>query len=218
MVQTHTFSPRFTRLLNSSRVKHFPRGQIILYEDDKPDVVYVLKTGAIKMYDLDDQGNEKILHIVGPPGLVPLAFFSGEVQPLHWFYSALIDCEVYVVQWADLQAQLLSDGVLAAELMNWFSREVHELLVRLSSLGKTNARDKIVAALKFLAVRHCIARRSGWLRVSFPVNHQLIADMTGITRESATSALKDLREDSIIRNARLTILEINPDKLFADDV
>jgi CRP/FNR family transcriptional regulator len=99
--------------------------------------------------------------------------------------------------------------------MNWFSKEVHELLARLDSLGKTNVSDKLKAALKFLAIRHGKERRSGWCRVSFPVNHQLLADMIGMTRESTTTAMKELVDQKIIRNPRLTILEIDLKKLMA---
>lgn len=210
-------SGHLAEILKTSRVKHFPKNQIILYEGDVPESVYIIKTGVVKMYDLDDQGNEKILHIMKSPALIPFMFFTIEAVPLKWYYTALTDCDMYVLSREDLLDKVRENGLLAAQLMSWFSREVHELLVRLSSLGKTNARDKITAALRFFAVEHCVTRRSGWMRVNFPVNHQLIADMTGITRESATAALKDLRENKIIRNPRVTILELNPKKLLEED-
>lgn len=93
--------------------------------------------------------------------------------------------------------------------MNWFSNEMHDVLVRLSSLGKTNARDKLLAALRMLQKRHSTNRRGHWWRVHFTVNHQLLADMTGITRESAALTMKELQNEKIIRNPSLAILEIN---------
>ena len=184
-----------------------------MFQGDPPLDVMVLKTGIVKIYDLDEQGNEKILHILKPWAILPFVFFSGNQEATRWFYAALTDSDVGIVSYDKLMAQMKADIDLALLLINWFSTEVHELLVRLSSLGKTNTRDKMLAAIKFLAVNQSIIRHSGWERVSFPVNHQLLADMTGMTRESAAIIMKDLKDEQIIRQPRMTILEINPAKL-----
>lgn len=196
------------------RLKHFPRGQIILFQGDKPFEVMQLKAGIIKIYDIDEDGNEKILHLLKAGAILPLVFFSGNNERVNWFYAALTDCDVCVITYENLNKQMNDSSQLSILLVHWFSIEVHELLVRMSSLGKTNTRGKILAALKFLAVHHAIQRRSGWWRVTFPVNHQLLADMTGMTRESAAMIMKEIKDEKIIRQPRVTILEINTDKLF----
>lgn len=198
------------QIIQDIRVKHYPRGQIMLYQGDTPLDVFILKDGIIKIYDIDQQGNEKILHLMKPFALFPFAFFSGQHKDeIHWFYSALTDCDVCTIPVEILNNELSTSVELSNYLMHWFSQEVHEILVRLSSLGKTNAHDKVIAALKFLAIHHAIKRRSDWWRVTFAVNHQLIADMTGVTRESAAMIMRELSEDKTIRNPRQTILEIH---------
>lgn len=184
-----------------------------MYEGDQPSEIYLLKTGAIKIYDIDEQGNEKILHIVKPPALIPFAFFSGLQYPLNWFYAALTDCDIYILSAAKVRKEMDDNPKLNKTLVNAFSSDVHELLVRLSSLSKTNAKDKVIAALKFLVVCHARARRSGWWRINFAVSHQLMADLCGVTRESASLAMKELQDEDLIRNPRLTILEVNWSKL-----
>lgn len=182
----------------------------MLYQDDPSLDVLILKQGIIKIYDVDSHGNEKILHLLRPYGIAPLAFFSGGNVPMQWFYAALTDCDVCVLTSDELSAQILSDSEMSVQLMNWFSLEVHELLVRLSSFGKTNAREKVRAALKFLAKHYADQRRSGWKRVMFPVNQQMLADMTGLTRESIATIMRDLQASESVRRPRQTILELNP--------
>jgi CRP/FNR family transcriptional regulator len=195
------------------RTKHYPKGQIILYQGDPPLDVLLLKSGVIKIYDIDEQGNEKILHLLKPWAILPLAFFSGNDVPTRWFYAALTDCDVCVLPTEKLTPKLAAESELILLLTHWFSTEVHELLVRLSSLGKTTSRDKLLAALMFLATKHATQRRSGWMRVTFPVNHQLLADMSGITRESAAMVMKQFKDEQLVRHPRMTILEINADLL-----
>lgn len=202
------------KAVQNARLRHIPRGQILFYEGDVLSEVLMLKEGVVKIYDIDEQGNEKILHIVKPPTLIPYAFFSGLRQPLRWFYTALRDCDLYVMSAPELYDAASRDGRLAMQLTKGFSNDVHELLIRLGSLSKTNARDKLHAALRFLIEQHAMKRRSGWWRVEFAVSHQLLADLCGITRESTAVVMKEFQNEKIIRNPRLTVLEINRDKLF----
>ena len=92
--------------LRNARIKHVPGGQIIFYESDVPSETYIIKSGVVKMYDIDEQGNEKILHLVKAPALIPFAFFTGEPVPLRWFYSTVTDCEFYTMQAADVRAAI----------------------------------------------------------------------------------------------------------------
>jgi CRP-like cAMP-binding protein len=196
-------------LLRDARTKRIPAGQIIAYEGDTPHEVFILANGAVQIYDIDDQGNEKILHIVKPRALIPFAFFSGLRRPLRWYYSAISDCELFVFPLDELKSKTRSDGTLAEILTNNFSDDVHELLVRLSSLGKTTVTDKVIAALRFLAVHHSTRQGSGWWQVDFPVSHQLIANLCGTTRESAALVMKDLQTQGLVNYPKATVLEIS---------
>lgn len=200
--------------MSHAKLRHYPKGQIILYEGDVPTDLYIIKNGVVKIYDIDDQGNEKILHIIKSPAMFPMVFFLGGNNQSRSFYTTVTDAEIYVVPISIVEEQMKADGELSLYMMHWFSREIHEVLVRLSSLEKTNTRDKVMAALKFLGVHHSDERKNGWRRVTFPISHQLLADMIGVTRESTTMVMKDMQNEHIIRNPRLTILEINFERLI----
>lgn len=203
-----------SKLLPHAKLRSYPKGQIILYEGDAPSDLYIIKEGVVKVYDIDDQGNEKILHIAKSPSMFPMVFFTGGNDETRSFYTTVTDAEIYVIPKESAEAEMLKDPQLTMYMMHWYSREVHEVLVRLSSLEKTTTRDKLIAALKFLSVHHAQERKSGWYRVDFPISHQILADMIGVTRESTTMVMKDLQNEKIIRNPRLTILEINFKKLI----
>lgn len=209
------FPPLLMPLLKKARRKKVGKGQILLYEGDVSMDAMVVRDGIVKIHDIDDQGNDKILHLVKRPAIIPFAFYSGHQIPTRWFYTALTSCELYYIPRQQMINEIQSNYEFALYLMNNFSLEMHEILTRLSSLGKSNTRDKLVAALKFLAAWHSTEKSGGWKRVTFSVNHQLLADMVGITRESAAIAMKELQRSKIVRNPRLTMLEINMPRLLA---
>ena len=208
-----TIPAPLAKALKDTRCKRVFKNQIMLYEGDITPDVMLIHSGIVKVHDIDEQGNEKILHLLQCPALFPFAFFTGGDVATRWYYTALTDCEIQVMPKQELRDLITSNPELAMYLMNWFSREMHEILTRLSSLSKTVVRDKLEAALKFLAARYSEERRGSWMRVTFPVSHQLLADMTGITRESATLTMKELQAEKVVRAPRATILEINQSKL-----
>lgn len=215
-----TWPPSFAKVLATARVKKFAKGQVIFYEGDALADILIIKSGVIKLYDIDERGNEKILHLTTNPGIVPLAFFSGVTAHTRWYYAALTDCQVYVLDQSKLIDIMKNDPEITLFLVNNFSQDVHELLSRLSSLGKTQVYDKVVAALSFFLASHSKPGVKDWWQVKFPVNHQLIADMIGVTRESVTVVMKELVDQKAIRNPRVTIVQINKtrlDKLSGND-
>ncbi len=91
----------------------------------------------VKLYDIDHQGNEKVLHILKPPSLMPLTALGQRSEDTAWFYSTITDCDVYTVTSDELEQRMESESALAAFLLRQQAREMNELLVRLSALAKT---------------------------------------------------------------------------------
>lgn len=171
--------------------------------------MFLLKRGEIKIYDIDEQGNEKVLYIMRAGSIFPFAGYLGRRIEVMWFYAALTNVEVYVITFEDLAPHLRKDSTLTMYLLEKATTDMHEAFVRVASMSKTTTRPKLVAALKFLCVYHTNVTGSTWRRVNFPVSHQLLADMTGITRESATLVMKQLQDEKITRSPKLGRLEIN---------
>ncbi len=202
------------QLAQSAPLRKYPKGQILFYEGDSPTNVYVLKSGAIKIYDIDDKGNERIVHIISPPSLFPAVLFFSQSEASNTFYSTLSECEVYVVSSDLVRRKLEDDNSFTRYCLKWFAEDTREIMIRMASLEKSDAREKLMVALRFLAIMHgSPTTKAGWSRVNFAVSHQLLADMIGVTRESTTLAMKDLQKEAIVAHPKITMLEINTVKL-----
>lgn len=204
-------------ILKKARLKTFPQGQILIYEGDPPGDVYFIKKGYVKVYDIDKDGHEKILSIVKPQNIMPYSFFSGTQVSNKWFYETLCDSELYVMNGEELSRLMEKNGSITLSLVSSFSQEVHELLTRLSSLGKSKSHAKLVSLMRYFIV--CLEEEVStkkWWKVPFPVNHQFLADITGMTRESCALTMKDLSAHNVVRYSKSSILEINRKKVFED--
>lgn len=205
-------------LLKQAPVRTYVKGQIIMHADDRLLDVFVTQSGAVTMQDTD-HGAQKILYIFGPNTLFPMTSFAEEEVSVNWSYAALTKVEVWVLSYAEVRRHLEGQEQLAYNLfLQQLLNEVHELLVRLSNMTKTDSRQKLIATLKFLGKCHTGASRRQWQRVTFPVTHQLLADMTGLTRETVTVVMKQLQEEGLVRAPALATLELNVTKLSTTKV
>lgn len=209
LVNNLTTSP-LNKLLKRYRSRVYKKGQILIYAGDQLPHVYVLKSGVVKLYDIDEEGNEKIIHLISPPAVFPSAVFIGDTRPAQTFYTTLTDCELYLIPTESLETELKADGELSLALMRWFGAEMREIMLRLAGLERASTTDKLKVTLSFLARHHAkLDKRSGWYSVDFPVSHQMLADLVGVTRESATLAVSQLQKDNLIRSPRQARLDIS---------
>ncbi len=208
-------NPVVAPLLRDATLRTYPKGHTILFPQDLPAYLFILKKGAVTMSDIDDQDYQKILHIFGPPAIFPMVSFSEDTVGVSWHYTALTDCEVYLLSYDILKKRLESaDSTTAYNLLlQQLLKEVHELLVRLNSFNKTTSFDKLHAALRFLATHHTKNTTGAWQRVTIPVTHQILAALTGLTRETVGSTLKQMQEQKIVRYPAPGKLYINQTKL-----
>lgn len=208
--------PAIAPMLERAHRRTYAKGQTILYPDDRSGDIYVIENGAVSMHDIDDQGNRKVLHIFGPPALFPMVSFSSDLVTSSWFYTALIDTCVCLLPYLEFKTRLEEvDGISAYNLLlKQLLDEVHELLIRITTSTKSTSQERLVAALKFLGTHHVKARSTKWCPVNFAVPHHLLADMTGLTRETVSVSMKELQQKKLVRYPAMGKLEINRTRLF----
>lgn len=203
----------FEPFLHGTHPKRFERGQLIVSASDSPQEAFILTDGIVKVFDIDDKGQEKVLQIVKAPAILPLDSLPTPRRPTKWHHSALTRVWAHGFAAHEFHTRIAKNATLATYIINWLTNESHELLLRIDSMSKTDVREKILAVLRFFNTYYTGPDRHGWRRVRFPVTHQLLADITGITRESATIQMGQLQQEKIIRPRR-PYLEIHTEKLL----
>ena len=168
-------------------------GQIVIYHGDRPDHIMFVKKGAVKFFDTDADGNEKILHIGGPGSIVPLFYSFEQKDHVDAFYETITKTELFLVSLADFREKLRSSSQYTFEVLQWYAAQMDHIVLRLKSLEKSNAKQKILQALFYLSDQHATrsSATSRWYRINFPLTQQTLGDLTGLTRETVNVTLKD---------------------------
>lgn len=200
-------------LLKEARLKQYEQGQLIFYAGDELAEALILTSGIVKVYDIDTKGQEKVLQIVKAPAILPLDCLLAAPHSVAWQYAALTDVEVAAFSPDELHAHIAKTPDLSLYVVHWLASQSHELLVRIDGMNKTEAKDKIIAVLKFFSVYYSKPAKRGWKQIEFPVTHQLLADIAGLARESVSIQIGNLQKERIVR-ARRPYLEVREEYLF----
>lgn len=192
------------KFFHDTAERSYGPGQIVIYNGDTPDYVMFVKSGAVKFYDIDGKGNEKILHIAGKGSVFPLFYPFEDKRAVKAFYTTICDTDILLIPLEDFRQKLKTIPQYAFHVLRWYAKEMNHVIDRIGSLEKSKSKPKLLQALFYLYSQHSetIRLKSEWYRVNFPVTQQMLADMTGLTRETVNMWLQEIEKSKIVRNSK----------------
>lgn len=169
------------------------------------DVFYVA-TGHIKVYDITAQGIEKLILILGPGDVFPLLWTFRGVSSLHYFYESLDDVVLKVIPCEDFIKAVKENHRITLNMLQYFVDTTKDLMSRIECIEASGAKRKTAQVIMYLALAHGTKATKNSYKVALPITHQSIANMAGITRETASLQLKELENEGLFVMADDTII------------
>jgi len=189
-------------------LKKYTKGQSIILPGDENKFVYLIIEGHVKSYAIDENGNAIILNIYKPGNIFPISEVLAEkVNP---FYFEVIDsCILRVVPTKDMINYLIDNKDALFDLTRRLSVGLEAFMIRTLYLIRSNAAQKIAAALVMLAKRFGVQDNGGkTLVISLPQTHDDIASLAGVSRETASIEIKKLEKLGVLsRKNKKTIIK-----------
>lgn len=180
-------------------VKSFKKGESVLEQGDTPSCAYVVKSGFVKTFDINANGESLPLSFDHQYEIIPLAWVFGHIQTAPYFYEAFTDCELWCVPREDFIAFLKSNANSQFVIFDFFvKRYLLTMQMKMLSLEQAKATDKILYLLKFLTMRFGGDKTTGLVEIDLPLTQQDIASSAGLTRETASIELKRLEKLGVI--------------------
>jgi CRP/FNR family transcriptional regulator, cyclic AMP receptor protein len=190
------------RIGRAARDKSYPKGSVILFEDDPGDALYVVLSGQVKVVLIGEDGREVIL------SMLKIGDFFGEMsliddQPRSAHVIAVEDSGLLVLRRDDFRACLEESPRIALGLLQALSRRLRRADDKIGGLVLLDVNGRVARLLLELADEHdgqTIPRK---------VTHHTIAQMIGSSRETVSRTIRDLGDQGLIRVSRkdIAILE-----------
>jgi CRP-like cAMP-binding protein len=182
-----------TELLNANRsVKEFRKGDIILHEGTMTSHIIYLKSGLVKESIKAADGKEQILQIVKRYSYLGLPSLFGSRQN-HYSYTALEDIKVCYIDVNVFNQMIRQNGNFAYEILVSVSKDSLNNFHRVMSQSQKKTYGRVAEAILYF---YRIIYENPEFEI--PFSRQELADLIGISRESATRVLSKFKEEGIL--------------------
>lgn len=187
------------KYFQSQSLKEFKRGTVILHQGDISPCVFYVKEGYIRVYDIDENGNQKLIMVFGKDNIFPNARLTGDPAASVYYWEAMIDAKIYCAN-ADKMLQDVKDNpILAYHLYSYAARIIGSLQARILGLLQTFSSQKIPQVLNSLVEYAGHVDSKGFGHLDVIISHQDIASLGSVARETASLEIKKLKDRGIIR-------------------
>jgi len=176
------------------------RGEVILLEGEPAQALFLVASGAVKMFKTSPEGKEQILNIVRPGESfndVPL-FDDG---PNLASAQAMVPVVLYGIKKAELKAILKQHPEVTLNIIRALAQQVRQLVSLVEDLSFRHVLSRVAKILLEYASDGTGPRPR--------LTQQEIAAMAGTAREVVGRSLKTLEEEKLIKLERHRIVITN---------
>lgn len=167
-----------------AREKSYPRGSVILFEDDPGDSLFVVRSGRVKVVLVAEDGREVILGILGVgEHFGELALIDDQPRSAH--VVAMEDSTLLVLRREDFRRRVEQSPQVAWALLIELSRRLRRADEKIGSLVLLDVPGRIARVI-LDAAEEC-----GSDEIDKPLTHQTIAHVIGASRETVSRAMRD---------------------------
>lgn len=206
----------FERFVSNYPLLVFEKGQTVLLKDEVPKGAYIIESGIIKTYAITSAGEERIISIDASGEDIPIGFTSGLIDKCHYFYEAYSQCRIRIVPCADYLKHLRENQESLFQRHVRITKILLAHLEHIEALEQSKATDKVTHSLLFLLDTFG-SRFPNKAVQKLSVTQQEIANILGLTRETAGTVLKKLEvKRLIVRSRSAYVLYVERIKKYLD--
>ncbi|HWJ45953.1 MAG: Crp/Fnr family transcriptional regulator [Gemmatimonadaceae bacterium] len=186
------------RFAELTRERAYPKGSVILFQDDPGDSLFVLRAGRVKVVLIGEDGREVILGVLEPGAhFGELALIDDQPRSAH--VIAMDDSQLLILRREDFRRRVEANPSVAWALLTELSRRLRRADVKIGGLVLLDVPGRIARLLLDLA------DESGSDAIEKPLTHQTIAQMIGASRETVSRAMKEFQDAGLITVERRRI-------------
>lgn len=186
-------------------LKKYSKKDTIISSGSEIKSVFFVKSGIVRSFYIDEKGSELTINLLKPSSFFPLSTILAGKEIVYDF-QAFTDVEINIAPIRETFEFLDRDIDFKNILIKKFSSGLEGYLIRSFFLIKGSAMQKVASTFLMLLGRFGKEER-GQLNIDIPITHQDIADLSGITRETASIQIKILENAKFIsRKGKKTIV------------
>jgi len=185
-------------LMSAYPSRDIPKGRPLLYQGEIPTMGFYIKKGIVKLYNITNQGEEKIVGYESPGGLLPIEWLFGRAQVALYYYDTFTDCEVVRIPKDELIDKLNADPDASRAFLDRSVSMYIGATMHLHALEQSKARQKLLSIFQYLVLRFGKKISGSKHRIDLKLTHQEIANLIGTTRETTSTEISKLSKEGVL--------------------
>jgi CRP/FNR family transcriptional regulator len=183
---------------------HLKKGRMLFGLDDPPTKMFLIKTGAAKIYRYSDEGKEVMIDIPGPDQLITITPFLRHTD--HVAYAeTLMDSNIYWLPLQKFEEAISANPQLLREIAGILANKWDEFCDRVEAFVTRNSLGRLAYMILELSKRYGV-QEDGVIKLPFPLTHQDLANLTGMFRETVSLSMQQLKKSGIIDSEKQIIV------------
>lgn len=179
------------RIIRERKVRQFKKNQVIYYEGDKGNGLYIVLAGKIKTSKLTDDGRELITALYAADQYLGIQALLAD-EAYSETATALEDSQVCLIPKDQLEEMLNLYPDVSRQFIKLMAGQIREGEEMLLQLAYNSVRKKLADAL----LR--IYRRNGPTDKELKISREDLAALAGMATETVSRTLSDFRSEGLI--------------------
>jgi CRP-like cAMP-binding protein len=188
--------------------RKYKKEQRIFVEGSMPTGIYYLKSGKIKKYKADRDGEEQIIYICNSGELLGYPALLSE-EPYSDSAAALEDCIVAFIPKDDFLQVLSQSHILSNKLLKNLSHEFGVLLNSIVTFAHRSVRERLALSLLILKDKYRIKGNES-KPVEINLSREDLSNLVGTAVETLVRLLHDFKDEGLIETEgrKIRILDV----------
>ncbi|HVM74699.1 MAG TPA: Crp/Fnr family transcriptional regulator [Candidatus Saccharimonadales bacterium] len=179
-----------------SSFRRFAANELIFSEGDPCQGLFIVRSGAVKIFKVAPNGREQVLGVERSGNSVAeLPVFDGGNYPASTI--AVEESDLLFVRKEDFRALCLEHPEVALKVLRVVGRRLRGLVAIIEELSFTTVRQRLIAYLLRISGTAAGAKKS--VELALPVSHQELAAELGTVRELVSRNLSRLQAEGLIK-------------------
>ena len=197
-------------LFNEFPPLYYKKGQIIIRPEDKIDNIYFIEKGFVKFYFLSEEGKELTFLIYKPGYFFPIlyAFFGNKTR---YYFEALTQVVLRRAPRETFTNIVATNNALSLSISKEIILRMQGILSKMEFLTLGTAYQNVAFTILICAEEFGKKNKQSVV-LNLPLAHKDIASMAGLTRETVSIEMKNLKKEGLISYKRNQISIKNIDK------
>ncbi|MBM3554164.1 MAG: Crp/Fnr family transcriptional regulator [Alphaproteobacteria bacterium] len=200
----------FGLVLAGAQVMTFGAGDVLFNQDEAAERLFVVIEGLIGLLVAIEDGRKSLIEMIGPWQMIGEAgLFDSGTYPVS--ARAIAPTKAVALPAAPFLKLARENAPFRLQLLAFLSARLRVLLRQIADLKLMSAPQRLASFLLGLA-----DSRSGHATVKLNCERRIVASMLGMTPESLSRALRQLREIGVVSDARdrIDIADVEAVKAF----